>query len=51
MEDDPFRQSAVVTYYAGFTIPVLLVIVVALANLIFDKTLCREKYLRRFIYH
>jgi membrane protein len=34
---DPFRQSAVVAYYAVFSIPALLVIVVALAGLVFGR--------------
>lgn len=37
MEDDPFRQSAVVAYYAVFSIPALLVIVIALAGLAFGQ--------------
>lgn len=32
---DPFRQSAVVAYYAVFSIPALLVIVIAIAGLVF----------------
>ncbi len=34
---DPFRQSAVVAYYAIFSIPALLVIVIALAGLAFGR--------------
>ncbi len=37
IEDDPFRQSAVVAYYAVFSIPALLVIVIALAGLAFGQ--------------
>jgi membrane protein len=37
LEDDPFRQSAVVAYYAVFSIPALLVIVIALAGLAFGQ--------------
>ena len=37
MEDDPFKQSAVVAYYAVFSIPALLVIVIALAGLAFGQ--------------
>lgn len=37
MEDDPFRQSAVVAYYAVFSIPALLVIIIALAGLAFGQ--------------
>lgn len=33
LEADPFRQSAVVAYYAIFSIPALLVIIIALAGL------------------
>src|SRR5688572_21001870 len=34
---DPFRQSAVIAYYAIFSIPALLVIVIACAGLAFGK--------------
>ena len=34
---DPFRQSAVVAYYAVFSIPALLVIVIAVAGLFFGE--------------
>ncbi|MBA3681909.1 MAG: YihY/virulence factor BrkB family protein [Bacteroidetes bacterium] len=34
---DPFRQSAVVAYYAIFSIPALLVIVISCAGLIFGR--------------
>jgi membrane protein len=34
---DPFRQSAVVAYYAIFSIPALLVIIIALAGLAFGR--------------
>src|SRR5688572_24259247 len=37
MKADPFRQSAVVAYYAIFSIPALLVIVIALAGLAFGR--------------
>jgi len=36
-EADPFRQSAVIAYYAIFSIPALLVIVIACAGLAFGK--------------
>lgn len=36
-EADPFRQSAVIAYYAIFSIPALLVIIIALAGLAFGK--------------
>jgi membrane protein len=36
-EDDPFRQSAVIAYYAIFSIPALLVIVISLAGFAFGK--------------
>ena len=29
--DDPFRQSAVVAYYAVFSMPALLVVIIAIA--------------------
>lgn len=35
--DDPFRQSAVIAYYAIFSIPALLVIVIACAGLAFGE--------------
>ncbi|AEA43349.1 YihY/virulence factor BrkB family protein [Fluviicola taffensis] len=34
---DPFRQSAVVGYYAVFSIPALLVIIIAVAGLVFGE--------------
>lgn len=34
---DPFRQSAVVAYYAVFSIPALLVIIIAVAGLVFGQ--------------
>ncbi|MFD2524052.1 YihY/virulence factor BrkB family protein [Emticicia soli] len=34
---DPFRQSAIIAYYAIFSIPSLLVIIIALAGLAFGK--------------
>lgn len=37
MKADPFRQSAVVAYYAVFSIPALLVIVIAVAGLVFGQ--------------
>ncbi|MEO6305346.1 MAG: YihY/virulence factor BrkB family protein, partial [Bacteroidia bacterium] len=37
MKADPFRQSAVVAYYAVFSIPALLVIIISCAGLIFGK--------------
>lgn len=38
---DPFRQSAVVAYYAVFSIPALLVIIIAVAGLIFGEEVVR----------
>jgi len=37
LKADPFRQSAVVAYYAVFSIPALLVIVIAIAGLVFGE--------------
>jgi membrane protein len=37
IKSDPFRQSAVVAYYAIFSIPPLLVIIIAGAGLAFGK--------------
>ncbi len=37
MDEDPFRRSATVAYYAVFSIPALLVIVIALAGLVFGR--------------
>lgn len=37
MDMDPFKQSAAVAYYAIFSIPALLVIVISVAGLIFGK--------------
>ncbi len=41
MAGDPFRQSAVIAYYAIFSIPALLVIVVALAGIAFGEEAVR----------
>ena len=38
---DPFRQSAVVAYYAVFSIPALLVIIIAIAGLVFGEEAVR----------
>lgn len=38
---DPFRQSAVVAYYAVFSIPALLVIIIAVAGLVFGQEAVR----------
>ncbi|MCD6068959.1 MAG: ribonuclease [Bacteroidetes bacterium] len=37
MDADPFRQSAVVAYYAIFSIPALLVIIIAIAGFAFGR--------------
>jgi membrane protein len=36
-EKDPFRQSAVIAYYAIFSLPALLVIIIAIAGFFMDK--------------
>ena len=36
-EKDPFRESAIIAYYAIFSIPALLVIVISLAGIFFGK--------------
>ncbi len=36
-EDDPFRQSAVIAYYAIFSLPALLVIIINIAGFFFGK--------------
>jgi membrane protein len=36
-KSDPFRQSAIIAYYAIFSIPALLVIVIACAGLVFGQ--------------
>lgn len=41
LKADPFRQSAVVAYYAVFSIPALLVIVIAVAGLVFGEEAVR----------
>jgi membrane protein len=35
--DDPFRQSAVIAYYAVFSLPALLVLIINVAGLFFGK--------------
>jgi membrane protein len=41
LKADPFRQSAVVAYYAVFSIPALMVIIVAVAGLVFGEEAVR----------
>lgn len=36
-EGDPFRQAAIISYYAIFSIPALLVIIITLAGFAFGK--------------
>lgn len=36
-EKDPFRQSAIISYYSIFSIPALLVIIIAVAGLFFGR--------------
>lgn len=43
LDADPFRQSATVAYYAVFSIPALLVIIIALAGLAFGKEAVQGK--------
>jgi len=42
VEDDPFRQSAVVAYYAVFSLPALLVIIISSISLFFDRETIME---------
>lgn len=42
-KDDPFRQSAVIAYYAIFSIPALLIIVIDAATVLFGKDLLSGK--------
>jgi membrane protein len=37
MDIDPFRESAVIAYYAIFSIPALLILVIAIASSFFEK--------------
>jgi membrane protein len=46
-EDDPFRQSAVIAYYAIFSLPALLVLVVNLAGLFFGTDVVSEEIFRQ----
>src|SRR4029077_5910295 len=43
VKDDPFRQSAVIAYYAIFSIPALLIIVIDVAGAVFGKDLISGK--------
>jgi membrane protein len=47
VEDDPFRQSAVVAYYAVFSIPALLVIIIACAGFAFGEEAVRGEISRQ----
>src|SRR5688572_10463801 len=40
---DPFRQSAVIAYYAVFSLPALLVIIVTIAGFVFGADAVNEK--------
>lgn len=42
-EEDPFRQSAVIAYYAIFSLPALLIIIVQVAGLVFGKEAVQGK--------
>ncbi len=44
-EKDPFRQSAVIAYYAVFSIPGLLVLIINIAGYFFDKQAVNESIL------
>jgi membrane protein len=37
MEDDPFRQSAVIAYYAIFSLPALLVLIINVTGFFFER--------------
>src|SRR4051812_11428565 len=37
MAKDPFRQSAIIAYYAIFSLPALLVVIISVAGLAFGK--------------
>jgi membrane protein len=37
MKKDPFRQSAIIAYYAIFSLPALLVIIISVAGLVFGR--------------
>lgn len=42
-EENPFRQSAVIAYYAIFSLPALLIIIVQVAGLVFGKEAVQGK--------
>lgn len=46
-EDDPFRQSAVIAYYAIFSLPALLVLIINVMGLIFDKAMINNEISRQ----
>jgi membrane protein len=46
-EADPFRQSAVVAYYAVFSMPALLVIIIASAGFVFGEEVVRGEISRQ----
>jgi membrane protein len=45
LDDDPFTQSAAAAYYAIFSLPGLLIIIMAIAALIFDQQHVEEQIL------
>jgi membrane protein len=46
-EDDPFRQSAVIAYYAIFSLPALLVLIINVVGLFFEKKLVSGEITRQ----
>ncbi|CAN0482176.1 unnamed protein product, partial [Discosporangium mesarthrocarpum] len=45
LDDDPFTQSAAAAYYAIFSLPGLLIIIIAIAALFFDQQHVEEEIL------
>jgi membrane protein len=46
-EDDPFRQSAVIAYYAIFSLPALLVLIINVVGLFFEKDVVNAEISRQ----
>ena len=48
MDKDPFRESAIIAYYAIFSLPGLFVVIITLAGIFFGREAVNEQILHRF---
>ena len=47
MDKDPFRESAVIAYYAIFSLPGLFVVIITLAGIFFGRDAVNEQILNQ----